>query len=1113
LGKVESSYRVARFEGFELDLRAGELCREGEKPVSLAEQPFRILAMLLEHPAGLVTREEIREALWPNGTIVEFEHSISAAINRLRQVLGDSAEEPRYIETLARRGYRWRVRVEWVERHRDAAEPANAEAEPEVRSSFDRSLIGKKVSHYRVLEVLGGGGMGVVYRAEDIKLGRRVALKFLPEELATDAKAMERFGQEARAASALNHPNICTIYEVEEHQGQPFIVMELLEGQTLRELMSASEAAAPGTSGRKGALPLETLLHISTQIVEGLDAAHKKGVIHRDIKPANIFVTSNGQAKILDFGLAKLEESDTFLLRSRGSDADLAQKVVNLNLTVTGVAMGTAGYMSPEQVRGEKLDARTDLFSFGLVLYEMAAGQRAFTGETASVLRAAILNHQPRPVRDLNPEIPTKLEVIINRALEKDREQRYESASEMRIDLSRLKRDTDLSLSMAEPSVGSDFSPTAPAPACALSSARAIEARGAASRRHPGPLIVSAAVVIAASAAASAYFFTHRTPKLSSKDPIILADFTNTTGDPVFDGTLSQGLASQLEQSPYLDVLSDEQIAGTLRLMAQPAGARLTHELARQVCQRTGGAAVLDGSIAQIGSQYNVILKAENCSTGARLASAQAVASDKNHVLGALGSVASTIREKLGESLVSIQEFNSPLEEVTTPSIEALQAYTIGWQAHLKGDQSAAAGSFQRAISLDPNFAMAYAVLGTAESTRKAYDLRDRVSEREKFYISSHYEEDVTGDLEKVIQVRRLWAQTYPGDVVPLGHLSWEYAALGRYDESLAAARRALEVAPDVLLPYEALAGSYLDLDRLDEAAVVLQQAKTRGIDSLTMRQTTYQLAFLRGDTAGMAREVAWADGKPQAQQAMDDMQLDTAAYQGRFAEADDFTARLVASAAREKNGVGVYLAEATLREALVGNLAKARRLASAALQASSDRDAPITAALAFALSGNTAKAQELAEIIAKRAPQDTLIQFNYLPTIRAATALGQKSPEGAIAHLQAVAPYELGDVAYVSEFLALCPVYVRGEAYLAAHRGSEAKAEFQKILDHRGVARNGPGPIGALAHLQIGRAYAMLGDTANAKAAYQDFLTLWKDADPDLPILQQAKAEYARLR
>jgi eukaryotic-like serine/threonine-protein kinase len=1113
LGKVESSYRVARFEGFELDLRAGELCREGDKPVSLAEQPFRILAMLLEHHGDLVTREEIREALWPNGTIVEFEHSISAAINRLRQVLGDSAEEPHYIETLARRGYRWRVKVEWVERHREGAEPAKTEAGPEARTSFDRSLIGKKVSHYRVLEVLGGGGMGVVYKAEDLKLGRRVALKFLPEELANDAKAMERFEQEARAASALNHPNICTIYEVEEHEGQPFIVMELLEGQTLRELMSAAEAAAPGTSGRKEFLPLETLLHITTQIAEGLDAAHKKGVIHRDIKPANIFVTSNGQVKILDFGLAKLGEPDTVVLQSRGSDAGPAQKVMNLNLTVTGVAMGTAGYMSPEQVRGEKLDARTDLFSFGLVVYEMAAGQRAFTGETASVVRTAILNHPPRPVRELNPEIPAKLEMIINRALEKERKRRYQSASEMRTDLARLKRDTDLSLGIAEPTLGSDFCAAAPAPAAALSSARAIEARGAASKKGRGPLVVSTAVVVGLAIVASAYFFTHRTPKLTSKDPIILADFINTTGDAVFDGTLRQGLASQLEQSPYLDVLSDEQIAGTLRLMAQPAGTRLTHELARQVCQRTEGAAVLDGSIAQIGSQYNLVLNAENCSTGARLASAQAVASDKNHVLSALGSVASTIREKLGESLSSIQKFNSPLEEVTTSSIEALQAYTIGWQAHLKGDQSAD-GSFQRAISLDPNFAMAYAALGTAESSRKAYDLRDRVSERERFYISSHYEADVTGDLEKAIQIYNFWAQTYPRDVIPLGHLSWEYAALGRYDESLTAARRALELGPDFLLPYEVLTESYLDLDRLDEAATVLQQAKARGIDSPSLHQTAYQLAFLGGDAVGMAREEAWGTGKPRHQDGMADMEMQAAAYTGHIGDADDFTARLVASAVREKEGVGVYLAEAALRQALVGNLAKARRQASAALQASGNQEAPVAAALALALAGNTAKAQQLAELMAKRSPQDTLIQFNYMPTIRAAIALGQQSPAEAIGHLQAAAPYELGDMAYVSdEFLALCPVYVRGEAYLAAHRGSEARAEFQKILDHRGIARNGPGPIGALAHLQIGRAYAMQGDTASAKAAYQDFLSLWKDADPDLPILQLAKAEFAGLR
>jgi serine/threonine protein kinase len=447
LGKFESSYRVARFEGFEFDLRAGELCRPGDKPVSLAEQPFRILAMLLERSGDLVTREEIREALWPNGTIVEFEHSISAAINRLRQVLGDSAEEPRYIETLARRGYRWRVRVEWVVRPRDAAESTPLKAGIESQTLFDRNLIGRKVSHYRVLEVLGGGGMGVVYKAEDLKLGRRVALKFLPEELASDPAALHRFEREARAASALNHPNICTIHEIEEHEEKSFIVMELLEGETLREVILR---ATPG----KPPVGLEKLLDLAIQISEGLDAAHRQGIIHRDIKPANIFITTQGRAKILDFGLAKLGPVTAAGGGNQGGRPVDGEPHGSLReaaplatadplLSRTGATMGTAGYMSPEQVRGEKLDARTDLFSFGLVLYEMATGQRAFTGDTASILHEAIIRRIPTPARELNPELPVKLEKIIRRTLEKDRETRYQAAAELSADLRNLRQERE----------------------------------------------------------------------------------------------------------------------------------------------------------------------------------------------------------------------------------------------------------------------------------------------------------------------------------------------------------------------------------------------------------------------------------------------------------------------------------------------------------------------------------------------------------------------------------------------------------------------------------------------------------------------------------------------
>ena len=631
-------------------------------------------------------------------------------------------------------------------------------------------------------------------------------------------------------------------------------------------------------------------------------------------------------------------------------------------------------------------------------------------------------------------------------------------------------------------------------------------------RRRPA-LVAGGGLVVAAAMSVGAYLMMHRPPKLTPKDSIVVADFSNATGDPVFDGTLRQGLTSQVEQSPYLNVLSDEQIVETLRLMGQPRGTRLTHDLARQVCQRTGGVAVLDGFVTQIGSQYNLVLNALNCSTGALFGSAQATAGDKNHVLSALAKVSSSIRDQLGESLASIQKFNTPLEEVTTPSLEALQAYTLGWQANLNGDESAAVASFQRAISLDPNFAMAYAALGTAyggigesrlavENTTKAYDLRDRVSEREKFYITSHYE-DETGHEEKAAQIYELWAQTYPRDVVPVGRLGFYYSGLGQYEKSMAAGRRALELAPDRGLPYELLVSSYLCLDRLDEAVAVLQQAKARGIDSQPLHETGYAISFLRGDTEGMAREQGWAAGRPGIEDLFLDLGSDSAAYVGQLVQANAMTARAVAMArqAGKKGTATTYLAEASLREALVGNVAEARKRASAALEASNGQDFEV--ALALALAGDLARAQKFADDLARQFPQDAVNG----PTIRAVISLGQHSPAKAISDLEAASPYELVEAGE----LTLYPVYVRGQAYLAGGQGAAAAAEFQKILDHRGLALNEV--IFPLAYLGVGRARVISGDKPGARKAYQDFFACWQHADPDLPILQQAKAEFARLQ
>ncbi|HKG59497.1 MAG TPA: protein kinase [Pyrinomonadaceae bacterium] len=972
----------------------------------------------------------------------------------------------------------------------------------------------EKISHYRILEKLGAGGMGEVYLAEDMKLGRKIAIKILSEEFTTNKDRLHRFEQEASAASNLNHPNILTIHEVGIDEDRHYIATEFIDGVTLRRKMAASQ------------LETHTILDIAVQVGSALEEAHAAGIVHRDIKPDNIMVRRNGYVKVLDFGLAKLTET----IDRSPADAEAATRV--LVHTDAGVVMGTSHYMSPEQARGKPVDARSDIWSLGVVIYEMIAGRTPFEGETSTDVIVAITQKEPPPLARFAPNVPAELEWIVMKALRKDRDERYQTIKELITDLKRLRQRLEFESELersgspvsftrskisdypgAPPTIAQQAVQTSEKTISHVSSAEYI-ATGIKRHRLAAALIALVVIVVSASAF---YFYKRNSHPLTERDTVLLTDFVNTTGELVFDGTLKQALAVNLGQTPFLNLFPDDRVRETLRFMGRSPDDRITRDIGREICERQGIKAMLTGSIASLGSHYVITLEAVNPRSGDPIAREQMEAESKEKVLASLGTAAMNLRKKLGESLSSMQKYDVNIEQATTSSLEALKAYTMANDERAKGRARESLAFYKRAVDLDPNFAMAYARIGVQyvneeqleaakEYVQKAYELRDRVSERERLYISEKYYAYITGEIDQTIETLKTWARLYPKDFIPHNNLSLNYRLIGRNEEALPEALEAVRLSPNNISGHDNLVDSFMSLGRFDEAEQAEREAQKINPDSLTAHAKNYRFAFLRKDQAAMDREVSWAKGKPEEAQFTALLSM-TALHNGKLKQSEELLKRAVEMMKqqnRAENASSLLMGFAN-DLMYIGKCDQAKAHAKAALDLLRGQMNLANGAAVYAACDDRDQAQKLLDDARAMYPKNTIINSIVPPIVTAGIEESRGNVSQAIKLFESIRGYEGGMV------LGLGTTFARGNLYLKQRMGNEAAAEFKKVIDQRGIDVFSCTHI--LAHLGLGRSLALNGDAAGARKAYQDFFALWKDADHDLPVLVEARKEYEALR